>query len=136
MFLLAQTIEVHQRPVNPRYTTPLFDNISEEVVGSEYRRIFRETVPAGIQEALLRRCGDRYAPVLDYTAITGAIDYPCTLGISDTQVTAAAAALKALPRLVPALQLRFADNQTALTDLQVNNQAVVKHLRALRGIRP
>lgn len=42
-------------------------------------------------------------------------------------------ALKAAPRLVPALQIRFADTQTALTDLQVANQVVWKRLQAMRG---
>jgi len=117
------------------FTTPLFDTITQEASQSEYRRLFRETVPAEIQQALLERCGDRYATILDYAAIVGSIDYPCTLGVSPPKIAAAATALKALPRLVPALQLRFADNQTALTDLQVNNKAVVKNLRALRDAR-
>lgn len=115
------------------FTTPLFDTISQEASQSEYRRLFRETVPAAIQEALLERCGDHFATVLDYSALVGSIDYPCTLGVPAAKIEATAIALKALPRLVPALQLRFADNQTALTDLQTNNKAVVKSLRAMRG---
>lgn len=115
------------------FTTPLFDTISQEASQSEYRRLFRETVPAEIQEDLLQHCGDRLANVLDYAAIVGSIDYPCTLGVPAEKVEAAAVALKALPRLVPALQLRFADNQTALTDLQANNETVVKSLRAMRA---
>ena len=114
------------------FTTPLFDIISQEASQSEFRRVFRETVSAEIQEALLERCGDRYAPTLDYAAIAGSIDYPCTLGVSAAKIEAAAIALKALPRFVPALQLRFADNQTALSDLQVNNKAVVRVLQAIR----
>src|SRR3990167_2074619 len=113
------------------FTSPLFDTISKEGGESEYRRLFRETVSAEIQEALLSRCGDRYAPVLDYAAIPSSLDYPCTLGISPDKVARAAAALKAMPRFVSALQLRFADNQTALTDLEVNNKAVVKNLQSI-----
>ena len=115
------------------FTTPLFDIISQEASQSEFRRVFRETVSAEIQEALLERCGDRYVPTLDYAAIAGSIDYPCTLGVSAAKIKAAAIALKALPRFVPALQLRFADNQTALFDLQVNNKAVVRVLQAIRN---
>ena len=114
------------------FTSEMFDVISHEASQSEYRRIFRETVPADVQESLLVRCGDRYAAILDYAAIVGSIDYPCALGLPAAKIENAAAALKALPRLVPALRLRFADNQTALTDLHVNNKSVVKSLRAIR----
>ena len=79
-------------------------------------------MPAEIQQALLERCGDRFGTLLDYTAIEGSIEYPCTLGMPSEKIRAAASALKALPRFVPALRIRFADNQTALTDLQVSNR--------------
>jgi hypothetical protein len=118
------------------FTTPTFDQLTEDVKGSEYRRLFRETVPAEIQEALLTQCGDRFAPELDYAAIEGSIDYPCTLGMPSEKIHAAASALKASPRFVPALRIRFADNQTALTDLQVSNGVALQGLRAIRNSKP
>lgn len=114
------------------FTTPLMDVTAQEANRSEYRRLFRETVSAEVQQALLARCGDHFAPVLDYAAILGSIDYACTLGVSPAKVHAAATALKAAPRLVPALQVRFADTQTALTDLQVANKPLLESLRAMR----
>ena len=118
------------------FTTPAFDQLTEQVMGSEYRRLFRETVPAAVQESLLSRCGDRFAPVLDYAAIAGSIDFPCTLDVPPGKIQAAANALKALPRFVPALRIRFADNQTALTDLQESNREVLKGLRAIEEAKP
>ena len=118
------------------FTTPLLDKIASEADGSEYRRLFRETVPAGVQEALLARCGDRFTAVLDYAGIKGSIDYPCTLGVPAEEIRAAAAALTTLPRLLPALRIRFADNQTALTDLQQANPTVLESLRKIRDEKP
>ena len=118
------------------FTTPLLDKISNEADGSEYRRLFRETVPAEVQEALLARCGDRFTAVLDYAGIKGSIDYPCTLDVPTEEIRAAADTLKTLPRFMPALRIRFADNQTALTDLQQANRTVLKSLRAIRDAKP
>ena len=99
--------------------------IPQQVRDSEYHKLFRATVSAETQEALLVRCGDRYAKELDWAAIKGSLDYPCTLGVPADKNRAAANALKTLPRLVPALQARFAGNQTALTDLQQKNSVVL-----------
>ena len=118
------------------FTTTLLQVISDEGVHSEYRQLFRETVPADPQATLLTRCGDRYVEVGDFTGIRGSIDYPCTLAVAPEKIAAAAAALKSLPRLEPALRIRFADTQTALTDLQVSNKVVWTHLRELRGATP
>ncbi|MGA7295903.1 MAG: hypothetical protein WBW92_00150 [Rhodanobacteraceae bacterium] len=114
------------------FTNPDLEQIAQQTRDSEYRRLFRETVSAPVQAALLAHCGDRYATVLDYSAIKGSLDYPCALAIPQEKIHAAANALKALPRLVPALQKRFADTQTALTDLQVANQPVLQGLRHIR----
>jgi hypothetical protein len=118
------------------FTTPLMDLTAQEANRSEYRRLFRETVSAEVQQALLADCGDRYAPVLDYVAIRGSIDYPCNLQVAPGKLHAAAMALKAAPRLVQTLQIRFADTQTALTDLQVANQVVWQRLQAMREDKP
>ena len=118
------------------FTTPLLDKIASEADGSEYRRLFRETVSAEVQEALLERCGDRFTAVLDYAGINGSIDYPCTLGVPAEEIRAAATVLKTLPRFMPALRIRFADNQTALTDLQQANPTVLESLRKIRDEKP
>lgn len=104
------------------FTTQLLDQIVQTARDSEYRRLFRETVPAEVQAALLARCGDHEATVLDYASLKHTLDYPCTLGVSREDMHTAADALKALPRFAPALRTRFADNQTALTDLKINKK--------------
>ncbi|HET9032304.1 MAG TPA: hypothetical protein VFN25_05290 [Dokdonella sp.] len=118
------------------FAAPWLDQIARQARDSEYRKLFRETVPAGIQEALLARCGDRFATVLDYATIEASLDYPCTLDQPAEKIRAAADALRALPRFVPALRIRFADNQTAIADLQTGNSSSLKNLQAIRNAKP
>ncbi len=118
------------------FTTNFLEQIMLQTRESEYRRVFRERVSAPIQEALLLRCGDRVTVELDYASIKRELDYPCRLGLSDERIRAAAKSLKASPRLVPALQVRFADNQTALNDLQQVNRAILENLHAIRDGNP
>ncbi len=114
------------------FTTNFLEQIMLQTRVSEYRRLFRESVSAPVQQALLLRCGDRITTELDYASIEAELDYPCALDLPPEKIHAAAKALKGLTRLVPALQVRFADNQTALTDLQQVNRLVLKNLRAIR----
>jgi hypothetical protein len=99
------------------YVDPLVRGIAEDGTRSEYRLLFRRTVSADVQHALLKNCGDRDAPLLDYARVVGSIDYACTLDLPAEKVTQAAAALRGRDQLVPALQLRFADIETALSNL-------------------
>lgn len=99
------------------FTNPLYDRIFQRASDSEYRRLFRETVPFEVQNALLAGCGDRPPRELDYAALAHMLDYPCTLGLPEADVRAAASALRAQPRLVPALQSRNADLGSAISDL-------------------
>lgn len=123
--------EMREAAVNI-FSSPWLERVAQEVRDSEYRALFRQTVSAGIQEALLAACGDRLAKELDYTSIEGTLDYPCTLEASAEKIRESADALKAVPRLLPALRVRFADNQTALTDLQTANGSAQNILRAIR----
>ncbi|MFH1598703.1 MAG: DUF6090 family protein [Pseudomonadota bacterium] len=118
------------------FTTGFMEEFAQRVRDSEYRQLFRETVPAPVQEALLIRCGDRYPAELDYESLDTTIDYPCSLELPEEQISAAAFALQTLPRFRPALQVRFADNQTALTDLQDSNPIVLESLMAIRERKP
>lgn len=115
------------------FTTNFLEQITLQTRESEYRRLFRESVSAPVQEALLLRCGDRTTTELDYASIEAELDFPCSLGLPDEKVREATNTLKADSRLVPALQVRFADNQTALHDLQQVNLSVLENLRAIRN---
>jgi hypothetical protein len=117
------------------YTTPLFEEITEGAESSEYRRLFRESVSAEIQVALLNRCGDRYVSVLDYDAIEDSLNYPCTLDLPIEKIQRAANDLKALPRFVPSLRIRFADNQTAVVNMLLSDGNEVR-LRSIREAAP
>ena len=97
---------------------------------SEYRALFRRSVSADVQHALLENCGDRDAPVLEYAGIVGSIDYACSLDVPAERVSRAAAALRKQDQLVPALQLRFADIETALANLSYDKD----YLEALGNV--
>lgn len=106
-----------RRTAASTFATPLYDRILDRAQDSEYRKLFRETVPYDMQNALLARCGDRMTRTFDDAALPHMLDYPCTLGLSAAGIRDAVSALRAQPRLVPALQLRDADLGTAITDL-------------------
>jgi hypothetical protein len=118
------------------YASPLIEQSMEEGKSSQYRELFRKSVPAAIQHALLLRCGDRYVSPLDYSGIVKSLDYACTLNLPAERVRVAAEALRAQDRLVPTLQLRFADTETALVNLQVYSTTLRDNLRRLAGRVP
>lgn len=90
---------------------------------SDYRREFRRATPARIQQALLRQCGDRFLAFGDFQNIVGTLDYPCELSVPQNEISAAATALRHTPALLPALRERFADLQSAGSDLTNSNNA-------------
>lgn len=115
------------------YTSTLFDEISRDGQKSEYREIFRRAVSKDVQRALLKQCGDRFMEPLDYELIIKSLDYACTLDVSAEKISAAAASLRSKTELVPALQFRFADVETALADLDFYNPKLNKNLRKIAG---
>jgi hypothetical protein len=115
------------------YSVTLIDQTLEEGKQSEYRLIFRRILPAQVQQTLLEKCGDRFITPLDYPGLVHSLDYPCTLGLPEETITAAAQALRANDQLVPALRLRYADTGTALVNLVTSNTALVNNLREFRS---
>jgi hypothetical protein len=115
------------------YATTLIDQTLEEGKQSEYRLIFRRTLPAQVQQALLERCGDKIITPLDYAGIVHSLDYPCTLDLPEETIRAAAQALRTRNGLVPALQLRFADTGTVLFNLLASNSALLNNLSEFRS---
>ena len=115
------------------YATTLIDQTLEEGKQSEYRLIFRRTLPAQVQQALLERCGDKVITLLDYAGIVHSLDYPCTLDLPEETIRAAAQALRTRDGLVPALRLRYADTGTVLFNLLESNSALVDNLREFRS---
>ena len=115
------------------YTAPLFDEISSDGQKSEYREIFRKSVSKDVQRALLKNCGDRYVEPLDYVLIIKSLDYACTLDLPAEKISAAANALRSNAGLVPALQYRFADVETALADMDFYNPNLNNNLREIAG---
>jgi len=108
------------------YSSPLFEQILTGGQKSEYREMFRRTVSASVQQDLLRQCGDHLVQPLDYRSITHSLDYPCTLDLPADKVSAAAQALRSREGLIAALQLRFADVETDLSNLQQLNPQLLR----------
>ena len=104
-----------------------------EAKQSEYRLLFRKTLSAQVQQALLARCGDKVLKPLDYAGIVQSLDYPCTLDLPAERVHAAAQALRAREGFEEALRLRFADVETVLANLQAYNAGLVEDLREFRA---
>ena len=115
------------------FTSPLFDEISADGQKSQYREIFRRAVLKDVQRELQKKCGDLYVNPLDYKAIVKSLDYPCKLDVPQEKINAAAKALRANENFVPSLQLRYADIETALANLQDYNPVIFNNLQEIAG---
>jgi len=72
----------------------------------------------------------------DYIGIVGSIDYDCVLDLPINKIEAAAATLRAQPDLLPALQLRFADLETAIENLETYSADMLQDLRDITKVTP
>jgi hypothetical protein len=106
------------------YTIATIDNMVREGFESPYRAQFRMSIDNDTQRALGQRCGDRYILPGDYRGFDHVIDYPCTTGLPQESIDAAAEALRAEPQTLRFLRLRVADIETRLADLTGNNRDV------------
>jgi hypothetical protein len=113
------------------YADPTIDATTDEGKNSEYRKAFRRAAPADVQRALLKNCGDLVIEPGDYAKIVGSINYACALDLPAETIAAAAERLRADPALLPALQLRFADLETAILNLQQGSPGLLGNLRAI-----
>ena len=89
---------------------------TDEERNNLYRQLFRMIMPITVQRALLKNCGDKSYVREDYESILKMLDYPCSTGLSEQEITSAANALRAHPEILPFLRLRMADVETRLTD--------------------
>ena len=115
------------------FSDPTVGVVTDEGKTSDYRKAFRRAAPADVQRALLKNCGDRIITPGDYANIVGSINYPCTLDLPAEKIAAAAARLRADPQVLPALQLRFADLETAIVNLHQGTPGLLANLRAIGG---
>ncbi|MEO8001309.1 MAG: hypothetical protein ABI644_05490 [Arenimonas sp.] len=115
------------------FTSPIFDEISEEGRKSEYRELFRRAVSKDVQRELQSKCGDRFVDLLDYKGIVKSLDYPCTLDVPAEKISAAAKALRSNQNFVPSLQSRFADVETAIGNLRDYNPKLFNNLQEISG---
>jgi hypothetical protein len=117
------------------YNIPMLDNLYNEGVSSEYRKLFRRTVSKDVQQALFDNCGDGFAKALDYTSIKETLSRPCTLGLPADKITAAAKALRTQDDMLAASQLRYAEVSTTIRGLE-NRPVIVKAFQEIFGRKP
>lgn len=143
VFLATQVTNWNEARITREFTDPelreaatllfnsdLIDNAAHISRASEYRNVFRRSVPAAVQLALRTHCGDRAAE----GGFPTTIDYPCSIGLPAGEVSAAAAALRRSPGFIAALRQRVADLDTIREDLSIGDgelNALVDHYAAL-----
>ena len=88
------------------------------------------TLPIAMQRQLADACGDRIVNVNDYKAIIDSLDYPCKTTLPPEEIARGAAKLRASPDLAPLLNLRIADIETRIGDLNQFNPQVWVNLAA------
>lgn len=93
------------------------ETVSEEAKVSDFRRIFRQITPAAIQDALLLQCGDKNIETGKFRNLATDIGYPCALGFPAPTIAAAAERMRSNGLLIEALQLRLADLETAIVNI-------------------
>jgi hypothetical protein len=114
------------------YNIPMLDNLYNEGVSSEYRKLFRSTVSKDVQQALFENCSDGFANVLDYTSINELLNQSCTLGLPADKITAAAKAFRTQDAMLETAQLRFAEVTTTINNLE-NRPIIVKAFQEITG---
>ena len=112
------------------YTMPVYEDAAREGINSPYRRAFRMTLPIAMQRQIANACGDRIVNVNDYKAIVDSLDYPCKTALAPDEIARGAAKLRASPDLAPLLNLRIADIETRIGDLNQFNPQVWINLAA------
>jgi hypothetical protein len=112
------------------FNSDLINNATRFSRASEYRSLFRRSVPASVQLALRTHCGDRVGE----GGFPSTQDYTCTTGLAADEVSAAAAALRRAPSFIEALRQRVADLDTIREDLSIGDgelNALVDHYAGL-----
>jgi hypothetical protein len=118
------------------YTRAFIDRVTQEGTYAPYRIAFRKLLPAQVQDALVENCGDRFVPVLDYSAIHSQLDYECDTGLTAEQIDHAVNQLSADPDIVPLLRLQAANLRTYITLFNFSNQDIMQSLHAIAGVEP
>jgi hypothetical protein len=117
------------------YSSPLYQNLKDEGINSPYRVAFRMRVPLEVQTALGSRCGDKLAVINNYESIKNQLDYPCTTGLSQQVIDAAAAGFRSDASLVPLLRLRITNINSAVS-LSILSADVVARMHAEARKKP
>ena len=117
------------------YGTELYRNVKNEGINNPYRVAFRRLMPLSVQAAVTQNCGDRPSTINDYKSIDTPLDYPCSTGLPQAEIDAAAASLRAEAELRPLLRLRMTTVYSAV-GVSVLSDPVLADLQALAGKHP
>jgi hypothetical protein len=117
------------------YGTELYRNVKNEGINNPYRVAFRMRMPLVVQFAAAQKCGDRIAEINDYKTIAKPLDYPCSTGLPQATLDAAAASLRDDAELPPLLRLRMTNIYSAV-GTSVLSGAVLADMQKLAGKHP
>jgi hypothetical protein len=101
--------------------SPLFDYVRKSGVESRYRSLLRETMPVAVHRKIRLACGDdarRGNFDFDDPQPGDLMDFECSPDLTQVEVNAAVAALRANDSIIPALRLRIAIMDTELADMK------------------
>lgn len=105
------------------------ERISDHVRGSAYRENVRRLMPYRVQEAIRGECGD----VLDENGYTLRLSTGCTLSLSETDIAATVAALRAHPQFEDDLRLLLSFFNSALIDVAQGHDFLLRGTEKLEG---
>jgi hypothetical protein len=101
--------------------SPLFDYVRKSGVESRYRSLLRETMPVAVHRKIRLACGDDARKGnfdFDDPQPGDLMDFECSPDLTQVEVNAAVAALRANDSIIPALRLRIAIMDTELADMK------------------
>ncbi len=101
--------------------SPLFDYVRKSGVESKYRSLLRETMPVAVHRKTRLACGDDARKGnfdFDDPQPGDLMDFECSPDLTQVEVNATVAALRANEAIIPALRLRIATMDTELADIK------------------
>ena len=99
-----------------------------------YRERVRSILPYAIQKAIKASCGDRYESIGD--VVVTRLPKTCHLDLPDADIARAAATLRAMPGLLPALTYQLSIIETNIETIEPTQQQLAEVIAAAGKATP
>jgi hypothetical protein len=110
-----------QKVATDYFNSQMFDFVRESGVESRYRSLLRETMPVAVHRKIRLACGDDARGRnfdFDHVQPGDMMDFECSPDLTQVEIDAAVASLRANDSIVPALRLRIAIMDGELADIK------------------